>query len=62
VKDWRDPIDLLIEDAKKTEVLKNYDSLVYDLTQTSVDSLIAETVDSQIVVQKYQPKLNSDSS
>ena len=32
VKDWRDPVKMQIEDAKKTEVIENYDSLVYDLT------------------------------
>ena len=59
VKDWRDPVKLQIEDAKKTEVIENYDSLVYDLTQTSVDSLISGA---QIEVEKYRPKLSLESS
>lgn len=59
VKDWRDPVELLIEDARKNEVLENYDTLVYDLTQTSVDSLLS--LGSESVVQKYKPKLSSSS-
>ena len=57
VKDWRDPVDILIEDARKTEVLENYDSLVYDLTGTSVDALLTEG----FVAEKYTPLLSSGS-
>lgn len=40
-------------------MIENYDSLVYDLTQTSVDSLISGA---QVEVEKYRPKLNLESS
>ena len=40
VKDWTDPIDTLIEDARKSEVVVEYGEQVYDLTETSVDNLI----------------------
>ena len=37
VKDWQDPILEVIEQARKAEVFYNYESRVYDLTQTSID-------------------------
>ena len=37
VKDWKDPIEILIENARKQEVFFDYGDLVYDLTDTSVD-------------------------
>ena len=40
-------------------MIENYDSLVYDLTQTSVDSLISGA---QVEVEKYRPNLNLESS
>lgn len=40
VKDWKDPIETLLEDAQKNEVIVEYGEQVYDLTETSVDSLI----------------------
>ena len=53
---------LLIEDARKNEVIDNYDTLVYDLTQTSVETLLSDTVDSTTVISKYTPLLSSSNS
>ena len=39
VKDYKDPILAVIEEAKKKEVLYNYEGRVYDLTQTSLDEV-----------------------
>ena len=40
-------------------MIENYDSLVYDFTRTSVDSLISGA---QVEVEKYRPNLNLESS
>ena len=42
VKDYTDPIETAIIDARKQEVVETYDNRVYDLTQssTTIESLI----------------------
>lgn len=45
VKDWQDPIEVAIRDAKLNEVVVEFDTRVYDLTNRTVDSLINSQID-----------------
>ena len=54
VKDYKDPIHAVIQEAKKKEVLFTYPDRVYDLTQTSVNEVTeASSESSDIYVPKY---------
>ena len=59
VKDWKDPIEVALQDARLNEVVRDYEARVYDLTKTSVDDLINSSVDAPIIVNKYTPKLST---
>ena len=59
VKDWRDPVQVILDNARKEEVVKEFETRVYDLTQTTVDELTSQSVTSTTVVEKYRPKLTA---
>lgn len=61
VKDWTDPIETAIIDARRQEVVETYDNRVYDLTQssTTIESLIQAGSQDDIYVQTYRPKLST---
>ena len=59
VKDWTDPIETLLEDAQKSEVIFDYGTEVYDLTESSVDKLIEANPLDNFQVDKYRPILST---
>lgn len=58
VKDWFDPIEPLIEEAKKVKVINNYAGRVYDVTEISIEDLTGENsaVPSNLTIDYYVPK------
>ena len=50
---------MILDNARKEEVVKEFETRVYDLTQTTVDELTSQSVTSTTVVEKYRPKLTA---
>lgn len=61
VKDYKDPIFAIIEEARKQEVILNYERRVYDLTQTSIDAVteVKSSTKDDIIVPQYTLGLES---
>lgn len=53
VKDWKDPVIKILEQARKEEVFYEFENRVYDLTETSVDELTASGTSSEFFVPEY---------
>lgn len=53
VKDWKDPVIKILEQARKEEVFYEFENRVYDLTETSVDELTASGTSSDFFVPEY---------
>ena len=53
VKDWKDPVIKILEQARKEEVFYEFENRVYDLTETSVDELTASGTSIEFFVPEY---------
>ena len=57
VKDWTDPIEPLIEEAKKVKVINEYSGRVYDLTETTIEDIVGEDANTEDPpIDYYTPK------